>query len=75
MSVEDNRSEDVRELARAAGLVIAPERIAQVQAVLDAWRPDAIRLAARMSEARYEGVMPITVFSHGAPSAPEGETS
>jgi hypothetical protein len=78
MSVEDSRSEyvqDVRALARAAGLVIAPERIAQVEAVLRAWRPDAIRLAERISDACYDSVMPVTVFSHGAPSAPEGDAS
>jgi len=72
MSLEDSSSECVSDLAKAAGLPLPPERVAQVESVLSAWRADALRLAQRMSEARFDNVLPVTVFSHGA--GLEGDT-
>jgi hypothetical protein len=71
MSLEDSPGECVSALAKAAGLPLPSERVAQVEAVLTLWRADARRLARRMSEARFDNVLPVTVFSHGA--TPEGE--
>jgi hypothetical protein len=52
-------------LARHAGLDIPPGRVSQVAAILHAWQADAIVLARRMSERRFDALLPITTFSHG----------
>jgi hypothetical protein len=51
-------------LARHAGLDIPQERTGQVAAILSAWQADAIVLARRMSERRFDALLPITTFSH-----------
>src|SRR3954470_20363128 len=50
MSLEDSPSECVSDLAKAAGLPLPPERVAQVESVLSAWRADALRLPPRINE-------------------------
>jgi hypothetical protein len=63
----------VRALARYAALPLAPERAAVVAALLDAWLPAADELSRKMSSARYQTLLPITVLTHGVETADAGD--
>jgi hypothetical protein len=57
--------EAVRLLAQRADLDIPSERAGQVAAILSVWQADAVMLARRMSESRFDALTPVTTFSHG----------
>jgi hypothetical protein len=54
----------VRDLAAYAALPLAAGREAGVAGILQAWVPEANALSATMSQARYQTLVPATVFIH-----------
>lgn len=59
-------------LAAHAGLPLAPERVAAVATILNAWLPDANALSVRMSAPAWQSLMPAVVFMHAAEPGEEG---
>jgi|GEM_PF-1770719 len=63
---------DTAALARCAGLDLSPERLAAVDAVLQAWIPAAHALSAQMSDPARQALMPVTAFTHAHELPEEG---
>lgn len=66
--------EDVRVLARAAGLPLGEERLALVAELLDVWLPAANELSLAMSAPELRTTVPVTVFAHPALDGTEQRT-